>query len=139
MNRISLCLMTVLAALSLSSCNGLVAVDKKDISGTPSVYATVTKEPNPKLVGCYIRSRPGEYNRPNKYEFCLVKSAGGYGLYYYAMDGKSLRSFKDWSPATINGDCLTAEYDASTYCVKDGEVWQTTVGGGGPHRMLPMH
>jgi hypothetical protein len=132
------CLLMALV-LSLLGCNGLVAVSKEDMSGTPSVYATVNQEPNPMLVSCYLRSRPGEYNRPNKYEFCLVKAAGGYALYYYVMDGKSLRSFKNWSPASINGDCLTAEYDASTYCVKDGEVWQTTVGGGGPHRMVPMH
>lgn len=139
MNRLRFGVLTALAAICLSACNGLVAVSKTDISGKPTVYATVNKEPDPKLVGCYLRSRPSEFNRPNKYEFCLVKDAGGYALFYYTMDGKSLRSFKDWSPAVINGNCLTAEYDGSTYCVQDGDVWQTTAGSSDRHRMLPMN
>jgi len=139
MNRLSFCFLTVLAALSLSSCNGLNAVSQTDISGTPTVYATVNKEPDPKLVGCYLRSRPSEYNRPNKYEYCLVKSAGGYAVYYYVMDGKTLNTFKGWTAASIDGNCLTAQYDGSTYCVKDGEVMQTTTGSSDLHRMLPMN
>ncbi|MHC1791960.1 hypothetical protein [Solidesulfovibrio sp.] len=129
----------VMLAAGLFGCRGMDMIGQQDLSGKPTVYAQVNKEPEPALLGCYLRSRPGKYNRPNKYEYCLVKESGGYALFYYMMDGKTLRSFKGWSPASINGDCLTADYDGSTYCVKDGEVWQHTIGGGGPHRMLPMH
>jgi len=124
--------------LCLCACNGLNAIGPKDASGKPSVYARVEKAPNPLLVGCYVRSRPSEYNRPNKYEFCLVKEGGGYAMLYYVMDGKSLATFKDWTGAVINGDSVTAEYDGSRYFVKDGLVWQMTTTGG-PHRMLRMN
>ena len=125
--------------LSLFGCNGLDAIGKQDISGTPTSYAQVNKEPNPALLGCFVRSRPSEYNRPNKYEFCLIKSGQGYAVYYYFMDGKSLNTFKGWTSASINGDCLTADYDGSTYCVKNGEIMQTTTASSDPHRMLPMN
>ena len=128
----------MLLVVVLSGCNGLVAIGQQDISGTPTQYAQVNKEPNPTLVGCYIRSRPGEFNRPNKYEYCLTKTPGGYAVYYYMVDGKTYRTFKDWSPAVINGDCMTVEYDGATYCAQNGEVWQSTTGGSDKHRMLPM-
>ena len=128
MNRLSQLCLVVALVMSLYGCNGLNAIGQQDLSGKPTVYAQVDKAPNPTLVGCYLRSRPSEYNRPNKYEFCLVQTGGGYALYYYMMDGKSLNTFKGWSGATVNGDCLTAQYDGSTYCAKGGEVFQTTPG-----------
>lgn len=137
MRRISTVALVVLT-LALCACNGLQAVKQSDISGTPSVYATVNKAPNPLLVGCYMRSAPSEYNRPNKYEFCLVKAGNQYALYNYVMDGKTLATFKDWTAATVDGDSVTSGYDNSRYFVKDGEVWQMTTTGG-PHRMLPMN
>ncbi len=124
-------------SLLLSACSGLYAIKPSDLSTKPSAYATVNKEPNPLLVGCYVRSRPSEYNRPNKYEFCLVKEGGQYALYYYVMGGKNLSTFKDWSPATVDGDSVTSGYDGSRYFVQNGEVWQMTTTGG-PHRMLRM-
>jgi hypothetical protein len=127
----------VALCLALCACNGLNAIQPADLSGKPTVYAVVDKEPNPQLVGCFVRSRPEEYNRPNKYEFCLVKEGGQYAMYYYIMDGKSLAVYKGWSPSRVAGDSVTSGYDGSRYFVKDGAVWQmTTVGG--PHRMLPM-
>jgi len=124
--------------LALCACNGLQAVKQSDVSGKPSVYATVNKAPNPLLVGCYMRSAPSEYNRPNKYEFCLVKAGNQYALFNYVMDGKTLATFKDWTSAVVDGDSVTSGYDNSRYFVKDGEVWQMTTTGG-PHRMLPMN
>lgn len=138
MSRTALLCLTVALVASLFGCNGLNAVGQQDISGKPSVYAQVNKEPNPTLMGCYLRSRPSEYNRPNKYEYCLVKAGSGYAVYYYMMDGKTLNTFKDWSAASINGDCLTVQFDGSTYCAKGGEVFQTTAGSSDEHRMLPM-
>jgi hypothetical protein len=123
--------------LALSACNAMYAIHPKDLTGKPTVYAVVNKEPDPLLVGCYMRSRPEEYRRPNSYEYCLVKQGDQYAMYYYIKDGKSLAVFKNWSPCRIDGDSVTSGYDGSRYFVKDGKVWQmTTVGG--PHRMLPM-
>jgi len=139
MSRNALLWLAVALVASLFGCNGLNAVSQQDISGKPTVYAQVNKEPDSTLVGCYLRSRPSEYNRPNKYEYCLVKDAGGYALYYYLMDGKTLNTFKGWSAASINGDCFTAQYDGSTYCAKGGEVFQTTAGSSDEHRMLRMN
>lgn len=126
------------ASLALAACNGLYAIGSKDTSGKPTVYAVVDKAPNQALVGCYVRSSPSEYNRPNKYEFCLVREGDKYAMFYYVMDGKSLATFKDWTGAVINGDSVTANYDGSRYFVQDGEVWQMTTTGG-PHRMLRMN
>jgi len=139
MYRLALHCLAVALVASLFGCNGLDAIGQQDISGKPTVYAQVNKEPDPKLVGCYLRSRPSEYNRPNKYEYCLVKAGSGYAVYYYMMDGKSLNTFKGWTGAVINGNCLTADYDGSTYCVQNGEVMQTTAGSSDQHRMLPMN
>lgn len=137
MRRLTPAVLVVLT-LALGACNGLYAVKQTDISGKPTAYATVNKEPNPLLVGCYLRSSPSEYNRPNKYEFCLVKEGGRYAMFYYVMDGKSLATFKNWTAATVDGDSVTSSYDGSRYFVKDGEVWQMTTTGG-PHRMLRMN
>lgn len=139
MNRLSQLCLIVALVMSLYGCNGLNAIGQQNISGTPTVYAQVNKEPNPTLLGCYLRSRPSEFNRPNKYEYCLTKTGGGYALYYYLMDGKTLSTFKDWSGVTINGDCMTVQYDGATYCAKNGEVFQTTAGSSDPHRMLRMN
>jgi hypothetical protein len=132
---------TLLACMALSlalfACTSLNAIKPQDLSGKPTVYAVVNKAPDPKLVGCFVRSRPEEYKRPNKYEFCLVKDGDQYAMYYYILDGKSLATYKAWSPSRIDGDSLTSGYDGTRYFVKDGMVWQMTTAGG-PHRMLPM-
>ncbi len=128
----------VLCTLVLASCNGLRAIGPSDYSGKPTVYAKVQRTPDPLLVGCYLRSLPSEYNRPNKYEFCLVRQGDDYAMFYYVMDGKTLNVFKGWTGAVITGDAVTADYDGSRYFVRDGKVWQMTPTGG-PHRMLPMH
>lgn len=124
--------------LALCACHGLNAIGPTDISARPTVYATANATPDPLLVGCYVRIRPSEYTRPNKYEFCLVREADKYAMYYYMQDGKSLATFKGWTAAVINGDSVTADYDGSRYFVKDGAVWQMTTTGG-PHRMLRMN
>lgn len=128
----------VALTLSLWACNALNAIGPKDYSGKPTVYAKVNKAPDPLLVGCYIRSLPSEYNRPNKYEFCLVQEGGDYAMFYYMWDGKTLATYKGWTGAVIDGASVTAEYDGSRYFVKDGAVWQMTTTGG-PHRMLRMN
>lgn len=123
--------------LALCACSSLNGIQPKDLSGKPTVYAVVNKAPDPALLGCYVRSRPEEYRRPNNYEFCLVKQGEQYALYYYIKDGKSMAVYKNWSPCRIDGDSVTSGYDGSRYFVKNGQVWQmTTVGG--PHRMLPQ-
>jgi len=137
MGRIPVVACLVVLSVALCACAGLNVIRQSDYSGNPTAYATVNKEPDPLLVGCYVRSRPTEYNRPNKYEFCLVKDGGRYAMYYYTMDGKTLATFKGWTPAVIDGAAVTAGYDGSRYFVKDGGVWQMTTSGG-PHRMLPM-
>ena len=121
--------------LSLAACVGLNAIGPTDITGKPSVYAVVDKAPNPLLVGCYMRSTPSEFNRPNRYEFCLVKDGDKYALYYYMMDGKTLARTRGWTSAVVNGDTFTSGADGVRYFVKDGAVWQDT-GSYGPHKML---
>jgi len=131
-----LCLMAI--SLIAFACNGLNALKQQDYSGKPTHYAVVNKEPNPRLVGCYLRSRPSQYRHPNRYEFCLVKESGQYAMFYFVMNGKTMETFKDWTPATIDGDSVTAGYDGSRYFVQDDAVWQMTTSGG-PHRMLRMN
>lgn len=133
MRRASL-LICMALCLALSACNAVTAINNQDISGKPTIYAKVNKEPDPRLLGCFTRPRPQEYKRPNSYEFCLVKDGDKYAMYYYILDGKSLATFKGWSPSLIDGDSVTSGYDGSRYFVKDDGVWQmTTVGG--PHPM----
>lgn len=120
---------------ALAACNTLNAVQPTDISGTPTVYSVVKKAPDPALMGCFVRPKPIEYKRPNSYEFCLVKKGDKYAMYYYILDGKSLATFKGWSPNLIDGDSVTSGYDNSRYFVQDGGVWQMTTTGG-PHKML---
>ncbi|WP_428560861.1 MAG: hypothetical protein ACP59X_17565 [Solidesulfovibrio sp. DCME] len=135
MRRLTLSVCLVCLSLALFSCNGLNAIGPQNTTGKPTVYAVVNKAPDSALLGCYMRSRPSEFNRPNKYEFCLVQEGDKYAMFYYTMDGKSLATFKDWTGAVINGDSVTANYDGSRYFVKDGQVWQMTTSGG-PFRML---
>ena len=137
MRRIPL-LACMALCVALTACNTLNAVQPKDLSGKPTIYAVVNKEPNPQLLGCFVRPRPAEYNRPNQYEFCLVKNGDQYAMYYYILDGKSLAMFKGWSPSLVDGDAVTSGYDSSRYFVKDGAVWQTTTTGG-PHRMVRVN
>jgi hypothetical protein len=138
MRRISVVACPLVLTLLLCACNGLNAIKRQDYSGTPTVYAVVNKEPNPLLVGCYLRSRPSEFNRPNKYEYCLVKSGDRYAMFYFMMDGKTQATFKDWTAAVIDGDSVTSNYDASRFFVKDDGVWQMTTTGG-PYHMLRMN
>ena len=121
--------------LALVGCTGGAAL-KKELAGEPTVYAKVLKAPDPLLVGCYMRSRPSEYRRPNSYRYCLVKKGDKYAVYYDWRDGKTLEEHKGWMPFTINGDRMTSDTEPSTYLVKDGSVWHNYGGRTVLHKML---
>lgn len=128
------CLVATLVLL-LAGCVGSIA-SRPELSGEPTVYARVVKAPDPLLVGCYMRSRPSEYNRPNSYQYCLVKKGDKYAVYYEWRDGKTLEEHKGWMPFTINGDRMTSDTEPSTYLVKDGRVWHNYGGRAAMHPML---
>ena len=121
--------------LLLAGCAGGAAM-QKELAGEPTVYAKVLKAPDPLLVGCYMRSRPSEYRRPNSYRYCLVKKGDKYAVYYDWRDGKTLEEHKGWMPFTINGDRMTSDTEPSTYLVKDGSVWHNYGGRTVLHKML---
>jgi hypothetical protein len=135
MRRMRVVACPLVLSFLLCACNGLTAITRQDYAGTPTVYAVVNKEPNPLLVGCYLRSRPSEFRKPNMYEFCIVKDGDRYAMFYFMMNGKTKTIFKDWTAAVIDGDSVTSDYDASRFFVKDGAVWQMTTTGG-PYHML---
>lgn len=128
-------LIVVVMALFLAGCAGNIA-SRPELTGEPTVYATVNQEPNPLLLGCYLRSRPSEYNRPNSYQYCLVKKGDRYAVYYQWRDGKTLEEQKGWMPFTINGDRMTSDTEPSTYLVKDGSVWHSYGGRSSVNKMV---
>ena len=87
----------------LCACAGKTA-GQMAAAGEPTVYATVAKEPDPLLLGCYFRSQPSEYKHPNSYRYCLVKRNDRYAVYYDWRDGKTFEEHKGWMPFTISGD-----------------------------------
>lgn len=121
--------------LLLAGCAGGAAMQKA-LAGEPTVYAKVLKAPDPLLVGCYMRSRPSEYRRPNSYRYCLVKKGDKYAVYYDWRDGKTMEEHKGWMPFTINGDSMTSDTEPSTFLVKDGSVWHNYGGRTVLHKML---
>ena len=121
--------------LLLAGCTGSAA-SNMELSGEPTVYARVLKEPNPLLLGCYLRSRPSEYNRPNSYQYCLVKKGDKYAVYYDWRDGKTLEEHKGWMSFTIDGDRLVSDTEPSSYIVKDGSVWHSYGGRQTMHKMV---
>ncbi|WP_043601311.1 hypothetical protein [Solidesulfovibrio magneticus] len=126
----------VLAVLLLAGCAGKAA-QRPELAGAPTVYADVVSPPNPVLVGCFMRSRPSEYTRPNSYRYCLVEKKGKWAVYYDWRDGKSGEEHKGWMAFTIDGDKLISGTEPSSYVVKDGAVWHSYGGRDTLHRMLP--
>ncbi|KHK00565.1 hypothetical protein [Desulfovibrio sp. TomC] len=127
----------VLVVLLLAGCAGKGTASRPELAGTPTVYADVLSKPNPLLVGCFMRSRPSEFNRPNSYHYCLVEQGGKYAVYYNWRDGKSGEEHKGWMPFTVDGDKLISGTDPSSFVVKNGSVWHSYGGRETLHRMLP--
>lgn len=125
----------VALALSLAGCAGNIA-HQPGLNTEPTVYATVNQPPDPLLLGCYLRSRPSEFNRPNSYQYCLVQKGDRYAVYYKWRDGKTLEEHEGWMPFTINGDRMTSNTEPSTYLVKDGGVWHNYGGRQTLHKMV---
>lgn len=128
-------LIVVMVALVLAGCAGNLA-SRPELAGEPTVYAKVNQEPNPLLLGCYLRSRPSEFNRPNSYQYCLVKKGDRYAVYYKWRDGKTLEEHNGWMPFTITGDRMTSDTEPSTYLVKDGSVWHSYGGRPSVNKMV---
>jgi len=133
---VRICLAVVLSILTLGGCAGKAA-SRPELAGEPTVYATVTNEPNPLLLGCHMRSRPSEFNRPNSYRYCLVKKGDRYAVYYDWRDGKSLEDHTGWMAFTVDGDRLISGTEPSAYVVRDGAVWHSYGGRDKLFRMLP--
>ena len=126
----------LLGSLLLVGCAGKAA-SRPELATTPTVYADVVKKPNPLLLGCFMRSRPSDYRRPNSYHYCLVEKGDKYAVYYDWRDGKSGEEHKGWMAFTIDGDKLVSGTDPSSFVVKDGAVWHSYSGRDAVHRMLP--
>uniref|UniRef100_I2PXK7 Lipoprotein n=1 Tax=Desulfovibrio sp. U5L TaxID=596152 RepID=I2PXK7_9BACT len=127
--------MAALLVFLLAGCAGNIA-NKAALGTEPTVYAKVLKEPDPLLLGCYLRSRPSEFNRPNSYQYCLVKKGDRYAVYYKWRDGKTMEQHEGWMPFTINGDRMISDTEPSTYLVKDGGVWHNYGGRSMLSRMV---
>ena len=126
----------VVGLLLLAGCAGKAA-SRPELAGTPTVYADVVQKPNPLLLGCFMRSRPSEFKRPNSYRYCLVEKGGKFAVYYAWRDGKSGEDHQGWMPFTIDGDKLISGSEPSAFVVKDGGVWHSYGGRDAVHRMLP--
>ncbi len=111
------------------------AIDAEKLAGEPTVYATVTKEPNPLLLGCYERMRPSEFKRPNSYEYCLVKKGDKYAVYYYWKNGKTKEVTEGWSPFAIAGDMMISGTEPSRFLVEDGQVYHNYGDRTSKHKM----
>lgn len=111
------------------------AIDAEKLATEPTVYATVSKEPNPLLMGCYERMRPSEFKRPNSYEYCLVKKGDKYAVYYYWKNGKTKAVTEGWMPFTIAGDMMISATEPSRYLVEDGNVYHNYGDRSSKHKM----
>lgn len=111
------------------------AIDAEKLATEPAVYAKVTKEPNPLLLGCYERMRPSEFKRPNSYEYCLVKKGDKYAVYYYWKHGKTKAVTEGWMPFTIVGDMMISDTEPSRYLVEDGNVYHNYGDRASKHKM----
>ncbi len=127
--------MVLFLALLLGGC-AAGSITKADLAGEPTVFATVNKEPDPLLMGCYMRPRPSQFHRPNSYSYCLVKKGDKYAVYYRWRDGKTLVEHEGWMPFAINGDRIVSGTEPSTFLVKDGAVWHSYGGRGSLDKML---
>jgi len=127
--------LSVLGLLLLAGCASKAA-SQAELAGTPTVYADVVKKPNPLLLGCHMRSRPSEYNKPNSYRYCLVEKGDKYAVYYDWRDGKSGEEHKGWMAFTIDGDKLISGTEPSSYVVKNGKVWHNYGGRDAMHHMI---
>ncbi|QLA17392.1 hypothetical protein [Desulfolutivibrio sulfoxidireducens] len=125
--------MLALAVLSLASV--ALAIDPKLLDAEPTVHARLVETPDPALLGCFTRVRPSEFKRPNTYSFCLVQKGDKYAVYYDWKDGKTLERHEGWMPFSIMKDRIISDTEASTYLLKDGEVWHNFGGREAMHRM----
>lgn len=112
-----------------------LAIDAEKLATEPTVYATVSKEPNPLLMGCYERMRPSEFKRPNSYEYCLVKKGDKYAVYYSWKNGKTKEVTEGWMPFTIAGDMMISATEPSRYLVEDGNVYHNYGDRSSKHKM----
>jgi hypothetical protein len=119
---------SLLPALSLSlvlaflaGCGGLYPVTPNDVAGEPTVYAKVVKEPNPVLMGHWWREFPPEFEKPDVFEYWLVKKGDRYAVFYNWRGHKE--NFYGWAPFTINGDEMTSGVEPSRYFVDGGRVY----------------
>ena len=133
------CILTSAALFLLLSISpaygGMYAIDEDDLKGEPTVYATVKSAPDPTLMGCWMRLKPKEYKRPNKYAYCLVEKDGKYAVYYVWKDGKTLAEHRGWAPFVINGKKLSSSTEPSRYLVEDGVVLHNYGGRKVKHKM----
>jgi len=125
----------VLALMLLFIASSAFAIDAEKLAGEPTVYATVAKEPNPLLLGCFERMRPSEFKRPNSYEYCLVKKGDKYAVYYYWKNGKTKAVTEGWAPFTIAGDMMISGTEPSRFLVEDGQVWHNYGDRTSKHKM----
>lgn len=84
-------------------------IKPQDTAGTPSAFAKVIKEPNPRLMGGWqclwhryrLKQRETDVN---PVEFWLVKRDNRYGLYFYRFKAEDNKTYSGWKDWTINGD-----------------------------------
>lgn len=123
---------------ALAACGGsLNAISYRNTTGTPSVYATVLKEPNPLLMGHWRRIPPAEFNHPWVFDYILVKKGDKYAVYYFydSRNNKQHGHFSGWASFTIDGDSMSSLEDGSTFFVKDGQVFMQYPGRKTPNLM----
>ncbi len=112
MIRTASVLFGVLLGLALvlpSSMANAAHIKPQDVAGTPSTFAKVIKEPNPRLMGGWqctwhrYRNKQGKTD-VNPIEFWLVKWDNRYGLYFYRFKAEENKTYSGWKDWTINGD-----------------------------------
>jgi hypothetical protein len=120
---ITLCLLLTCAATTVLAAE----IRPSDVAGKPSVYCSVSKEPNPVLLGHYGCVHRKLNEKTNQYvmepiEYWLVKFGDKYGLYFYRVkDGKG-KKYSGWRKWYLKGDKINSG-ESSEVFVEDGDIY----------------
>jgi hypothetical protein len=120
---ITLCLLLVCAAAPVLAAE----ISPSDVAGTPNVFCTLVREPNPALLGHYSCVHRKLNEKTNEYtmepiEYWLVKFGDQYGLYFYRVkDGKG-KVYRGWRQWYLEGDKINSG-ESPQILVKDGDIY----------------
>lgn len=110
----------------------------QDVSGKPTVFCKVLKEPDPLLMGGWQCSQRRYKMKVHNYvtenvQYWMVKYGENYGVYIY-REKVGDKTYRGWRNFTINGQELKAA-SGMRFFVRDGDVYYTWEGDA-PTKMI---